>query len=73
MIFHFVMLFVFDFSETQGGRSCDNALNICMNIFDNILSIAGDINVSNHARTVPFFHTQFSLLTASSDMQIAVL
>ncbi|KAL9314790.1 hypothetical protein ACSQ67_020242 [Phaseolus vulgaris] len=30
--------------ETQGGRSCDNALNICMNIFDNILSIAGDIN-----------------------------
>ncbi|KAK7354781.1 hypothetical protein VNO80_20267 [Phaseolus coccineus] len=30
--------------ETQGGSGCDNALNICMNIFDSILSIAGDIN-----------------------------
>jgi len=42
---------VFDFSETQGGKSCDNALNTCNNIFDSILSIAGGINVSNHERT----------------------
>ncbi|WVZ20870.1 hypothetical protein V8G54_008192 [Vigna mungo] len=30
--------------QTQGGTSCDNALNICYKIFSNILSIAGDIN-----------------------------
>ncbi|QCE13222.1 cathepsin A [Vigna unguiculata] len=30
--------------ETQGGKSCDNALNTCNNIFDSILSIAGGIN-----------------------------
>ncbi|KAG2398489.1 Serine carboxypeptidase-like 49 [Vigna angularis] len=30
--------------QTQGGTSCDNALNICYKIFSSILSIAGDIN-----------------------------
>ncbi|CAJ1975952.1 unnamed protein product [Sphenostylis stenocarpa] len=30
--------------ETQGGQSCEYALNICENIFNSILSIAGDIN-----------------------------
>lgn len=34
-------------SETEGGESCSLALNACQEIFDDILQIVGDINVSN--------------------------
>lgn len=39
---------MFDLSETEGGESCSLALNACQEIFDDILQIVGDINVSNY-------------------------
>ncbi|KAL5158218.1 Serine carboxypeptidase-like 49 [Glycine soja] len=37
--------------DNKGGQSCEIAFNICDGIFNSIMSIAGDINVSNHERT----------------------
>jgi len=53
MVFPVVMLFVYDFSETQGGNSCFRALRICEDIFDRIVDFTDNINVSNNERTVP--------------------
>jgi hypothetical protein len=38
---------MFDFLESEGGDSCLTALNQCDQITSSILSITGNINVSN--------------------------
>jgi len=40
------MLFAFLFSESHGGVTCENAYDSCEEIFDRILTIDADINVS---------------------------
>jgi len=41
-------LILFELAESKGGESCSSALNRCEQIINNILSIAGNVNVSNH-------------------------
>jgi len=46
------MLFPFLFSESRGGEICEDATDACEAIFDAILAINVNLNVSYPERTV---------------------